>query len=144
MHTSQVGCWSIASKVKHATGNRVLKTGLFVSLERNVSMGGVESNEELDDIADQIGESLGLPPDPETTKKKTTTTNMNNHSNENNLETLAEWLEKGQAKNIIVLSGAGVSTGVYIFFGDFVPSILVSEYLPFQLADACLRGVHIF
>ena len=31
--------------------------------------------------------------------------------NQRSLEVLAEWLEQGQAKNIIVLSGAGVSTG---------------------------------
>ena len=37
----------------------------------------------------------------------------NDDTNQRCLELLAEWLEQGQAKNIIVLSGAGVSTGQY-------------------------------
>ena len=37
----------------------------------------------------------------------------NDDGNQRGLEVLAEWLEQGQAKNIIVLSGAGVSTGQY-------------------------------
>ena len=65
-------------------------------------MGAMESKE-LDDIADQIGESLGV----EKEKK--------------GLELLAEWIELQQAKRILVLTGAGVSTGTTIVKYTRVP-----------------------
>lgn len=69
-------------------------------------MGAMESsNDELDDIADQIGESLGL------------------RANQDELEILVEWIQRGQAKNILVLSGAGVSTGKLAV--AYVPSLLL-------------------
>mmetsp|Transcript_15166 Transcript_15166/g.37411 ORF Transcript_15166/g.37411 Transcript_15166/m.37411 type:complete len:537 (+) Transcript_15166:189-1799(+) len=57
-----------------------------------------------------------------TTAATSTMTNSNSSNaaggdddnNQGSLEVLAEWLEQGQAKKIIVLSGAGVSTGAGI------------------------------
>lgn len=66
-------------------------------------MGALESSEEIDDIAAQIGESFGVKREP-----KPSSTKMDN------LELLSEWIETGQAKKIIVLTGAGISTGAYL------------------------------
>ena len=64
-------------------------------------MGALESSEEIDDIAAQIGEAFGVKREP-----KPSNTKMDN------LELLSEWIETGQAKKIIVLTGAGISTGM--------------------------------
>jgi hypothetical protein len=66
------------------------------------SMGALESSEEIDDVADQIAEAFGAPRQPRET-----------HSKMENLELLSEWIETGQAKRIIVLTGAGISTGMW-------------------------------
>jgi copper homeostasis protein CutC len=57
----------------------------------------MESNEELDDIADQVAESMGIKNASKSEKR--------------GLELLSEWIETRQAKRIVVLTGAGVSTG---------------------------------
>ena len=64
------------------------------------SMGALESTEEIDDIADQVAEAFGAPRQARETNSKM-----------ENLKLLSEWIETGQAKKIIVLTGAGISTG---------------------------------
>mmetsp|Transcript_17616 Transcript_17616/g.32603 ORF Transcript_17616/g.32603 Transcript_17616/m.32603 type:complete len:350 (+) Transcript_17616:31-1080(+) len=68
-------------------------------------MGAMESNELLDEVAEQVAEALG----GETSSAKTKT-----KKTKEGLELLAEWIETHQAKKILVLTGAGVSTGAGI------------------------------
>jgi len=59
-------------------------------------MGNIGSDDELDDLAKQIGGSLNIGGEKE------------------GLELVAEWITKGEAKNILVLCGAGVSVSAGI------------------------------
>jgi hypothetical protein len=53
-------------------------------------MGNMGSSDEIDALADQVGKTLNV-------KEK------------DGIEILAEWIETGKVKNILVLCGAGVS-----------------------------------
>lgn len=61
-------------------------------------MGNMGSEEEIDALAQQIGKSL----------------NVKDEEEKKGLKLLAEWIERGEAKNILVLCGAGVSVSAGI------------------------------
>ncbi len=79
-------------------------------------------DKELDDIADQVAESLfgatagGSQTKPSGKAKK---------SDKRDLRLLAEWIETNQAKNIVVLTGAGVSTGTGVVRVVWLPEVLL-------------------
>jgi copper homeostasis protein CutC len=58
-------------------------------------MGAMESSDELDSVADQVAEAFGV-----------------SSPQQSGLELLSEWIEASQAKRILVLTGAGISTGM--------------------------------
>jgi hypothetical protein len=80
-------------------------------------MGAIESNEDLDfdiDLDLNLPGSTSSGNNHDDNDNTTTTMSANtDDQNQRSIEALAEWFEQGQAKNIIVLSGAGVSTGMY-------------------------------
>lgn len=80
-------------------------------------MGAMESTDhpdELDDVADQVAEAFGVLNLSDDTKKKNNNKDTKKKKKKDGLELLSEWIESRQAKRILVLTGAGVSTGAGI------------------------------
>ena len=79
-------------------------------------MGAMES-QELDEIADAVTEAFGG--SKSSSNDKESTPNQPKNPHKGGLELLAEWIETEQAKNIVVLTGAGISTGNEVFSSPF-------------------------
>ena len=86
-------------------------------------MGALES-QELDEIADDMAEAFGMSRGSSGSgssngngsgsgndKEKGKTSKKTKNSDKGGLQLLAEWIETEQAKNIVILTGAGISTG---------------------------------